>query len=62
MVTIYIAGALFSQAEREFNKKLQHMISEAGFSVFLPQEDASDNQDQRDDRNHLSIFTQCLNG
>jgi len=62
MVMIYIAGALFSQAEREFNKKLQQMISEAGFSVFLPQEDASDNQDQRDDRNHLSIFNQCLNG
>ena len=38
------------------------MISEAGFSVFLPQEDAKDNLDQRDDRNHLSIFNQCLSG
>lgn len=62
MITIYIAGALFSQAEREFNLKLQRMISEAGFSVFLPQEDAKDNLDQRDDRNHLSIFNQCLSG
>jgi len=62
MVTIYIAGALFSQAELEFNKKLQRAVSEAGFSVFLPQEDAKDNQDMRDDRDHFSIFSQCLNG
>jgi len=62
MVTIYIAGALFSQAELEFNKKLQHLVSEAGFSVFLPQEDAADNKELRGDRSHLSIFNQCLNG
>ncbi|MCL2549698.1 MAG: nucleoside 2-deoxyribosyltransferase [Methanimicrococcus sp.] len=62
MVTVYIAGALFSQAEREFNKKLQHMLLGAGFSVFLPQEDAEENKDQGDDRNLSSLFNQCLNG
>jgi len=62
MVTVYIAGALFSQAELEFNKKLQLMVSAAGFSVFLPQEDVKDNTVQLDDRDHSSLFNQCLSG
>lgn len=62
MVQIYLAGALFSQAERDFNKKLQQMMIESGFSVFLPQEDAEDNKDQRIERNQSAIFFSCLNG
>lgn len=62
MVQIYLAGALFSQAERDFNKKLQHMMLESGFSVFLPQEDAEDNKDQRIERNQSAIFLSCLGG
>lgn len=59
MKTVYLAGALFSEAERTFNKKLQQMISDIGFSVFLPQEDA---QDAAADRKSESIFNKCLSG
>ncbi|MDR2943687.1 MAG: nucleoside 2-deoxyribosyltransferase [Methanosarcinales archaeon] len=62
MVQIYLAGALFSQAERDFNKKLQQMMLESGFSVFLPQEDAEDNEDERIERNNSVIFLSCLSG
>ncbi|WNY28258.1 hypothetical protein MmiEs2_04420 [Methanimicrococcus stummii] len=62
MTTIYLAGALFSQAEREFNKNLQKIMTEMGFSVFLPQEDAEDNKDQRNDRNQSGIFNNCFGG
>ena len=62
MATVYLAGALFSRAERDFNKQLQQMMLRIGFSVFLPQEDAEDNASQRDDRNHSSIFSGCLGG
>jgi nucleoside 2-deoxyribosyltransferase len=62
MVQIYLAGALFSQAERDFNKKLQQMMLESGFSVFLPQEDAEDNKDQRVERNQSAIFAGCFAG
>ncbi|MDV0445584.1 hypothetical protein MmiAt1_11690 [Methanimicrococcus sp. At1] len=62
MTTIYLAGALFSEAERTFNKNLQKMMLDSGFSVFLPQEDAEDNKDQRDDRNQSSIFNNCFGG
>ena len=62
MTTIYLAGALFSQAEREFNKKLQEMMLNLGFAVFLPQEDADDNSSERENRNHSSIFNNCFGG
>src|SRR5665213_3356795 len=35
---LYMAGPLFSQAEREYNKRLK-CILEPYFNVFLPQED-----------------------
>ncbi len=35
---VYIAGPLFSQAEREFNKKLKGKLSEFA-DIYLPQED-----------------------
>ena len=62
MTVIYLAGALFSQAEREYNKKLQEMMLTLGFDVFLPQEDASDNSSERENRNHSSIFNNCFAG
>jgi len=62
MTEIYLAGALFSQAEREFNKKLQKMMLNLGFTVFLPQEDADDNSSERENRNHSSIFSNCFSG
>ncbi|WNY24627.1 nucleoside 2-deoxyribosyltransferase [Methanolapillus millepedarum] len=62
MVTIYLAGPLFSQAEREFNKKLESMFLEIGFSVFLPQEDAEDNDVERHNQNQSGIFASCFAG
>ncbi len=38
------------------------MMTESGFSVFLPQEDAEDNKDQRIERNQSAIFFSCLDG
>ncbi len=36
---IFIAGPLFSQAEREFNLKLDEFLRGHGFGTFLPQRD-----------------------
>ena len=41
MVKIYLAAPLFSDAERDFNKKLRDAILKLDFSVFLPQEDSN---------------------
>lgn len=41
MKAVYLAAPLFSEAEREFNKKLRDAIRKLGFLVFLPQEDSN---------------------
>src|SRR5918992_1637410 len=38
-VLIYLAGPLFSEAERCFNLELTHRLEALGFDVFLPQRD-----------------------
>jgi nucleoside 2-deoxyribosyltransferase len=38
-IMIYIAGPLFSEPEREFNKKLEEYLSNLGYETFLPQRD-----------------------
>jgi len=38
-VQIYLAGPLFSQAERRFNLRLTRRLEALGFDVFLPQRD-----------------------
>jgi nucleoside 2-deoxyribosyltransferase len=38
-VLIYLAGPLFSEAERRFNLELTHRLEAIGFDVFLPQRD-----------------------
>ena len=38
-VLIYLAGPLFSEAERRFNLELTHTFEAMGFDVFLPQRD-----------------------
>jgi nucleoside 2-deoxyribosyltransferase len=38
-VLIYLAGPLFSEAEKGFNGRLAARLEEAGFGVFLPQRD-----------------------
>lgn len=39
---IFIAGPLFSQAEREFNLKVDEFLREHGFETFLPQREVSE--------------------
>lgn len=41
---IYLAGPLFSSAERTFNKKLASKLEESGYEVFLPQELTQSNE------------------
>lgn len=36
---IYVASPLSSEGERDFNLKLEHFLSEQGFSTYLPQRD-----------------------
>jgi nucleoside 2-deoxyribosyltransferase len=36
---IYLAGSLFSEAERLFQQKLTQGLERLGFRVFLPQKD-----------------------
>lgn len=36
---IYIAGPLFSQAEKEFNERIDKHLRDWGFETFLPQRD-----------------------
>jgi hypothetical protein len=38
-VLVYLAGPLFSEAERRFNLELTHKLEVLGFEVFLPQRD-----------------------
>ncbi|MBO4302243.1 nucleoside 2-deoxyribosyltransferase [Methanosarcinaceae archaeon] len=59
---IYLAGPLFSDAERSFNLFLKKELENAGFSVFLPQEDAEDTTDERNEGGLSSIFSRCSEG
>jgi len=38
-VLIYLAGPLFSEAERRFNLELTQRLEALGFDIFLPQRD-----------------------
>lgn len=49
MVKVYLAAPLFSDAEREFNRKLREEIENIGVSVFLPQEDSNDCGDSEEE-------------
>lgn len=53
---IYLAGPLFSQAERDFNVYLRDKLVGKGFSVFLPQEDGSDDVETRLEVRQKNIF------
>ena len=37
--TVYFAGPLFSQAEREYNQEITKVLEDHGYHVFLPQRD-----------------------
>lgn len=57
--TIYMAGPLFTLAERRFNRELRDELKKVGYDVFLPQDSASNNESfdagkiARDDRSHV---------
>lgn len=58
MRRIYLAAPLFSEAERDFNRKLRDELKNLGYSVFLPQEDSNDITDE--DHRQQTIFTKDL--
>lgn len=41
-LTIYIAGPMFSEAERNYNETITRILEGKGYETFLPQRDASD--------------------
>ncbi|TQD25175.1 nucleoside 2-deoxyribosyltransferase [Methanolobus vulcani] len=59
---IYLAGPLFSQAERDFNVLLRDKLVEMGFSVFLPQEDGNDTESSRMEDRQKTIFDNDVQG
>jgi nucleoside 2-deoxyribosyltransferase len=59
---IYLAGPLFSQAERDFNVLLRDKLVEMGFSVFLPQEDGNDTESSRMEDRQKNIFDNDVRG
>lgn len=59
---IYLAGPLFSQAERDFNVMLRDRLVEMGFSVFLPQEDGNDTESSRLEDRQRNIFENDVRG
>lgn len=58
---IYIAGPLFSQAELEFNEKLNDFLLKNKFSTFLPQKDGYELSDLVKDSNPQEASTLIFN-
>lgn len=59
---IYLAGPLFSKAERDFNVYLRDRLVEMGFKVFLPQVDGEDNLENRLHERQMCIFENDIRG
>ncbi|MCQ6962013.1 nucleoside 2-deoxyribosyltransferase [Methanolobus chelungpuianus] len=59
---IYLAGPLFSKAERDFNLSLRDRLVEMGFEVFLPQVDGEDNLENRMHEKQMCIFENDVKG
>ncbi len=59
---IYLAGPLFSKAERDFNLYLRDRLVEIGFNVFLPQEDGDDTISSRLEDRMKNIFINDVKG
>ncbi len=59
---IYLAGPLFSQAERDFNVLLRDRLVDMGFAVFLPQEDGNDTESGRHEDRQKKIFENDVRG
>jgi len=62
---IFIAGPLFSQAEREFNLKVDEHLRKHGFETFLPQRDVGKLDEllaNEGERAYRAIFERDLRG
>ena len=62
---VFIAGPLFSQAEREFNLKVDGELRKHGFETFLPQRDVGKLDDllaKEGERAYRMIFKRDLKG
>ncbi len=53
---IYFAGSLFTAAERNFNQELSQYIEQAGYAVYLPQNECKGITSAED------IFKRCIKG
>lgn len=53
---IYFAGPLFAAAERNFNQELSQYIEQAGFAVYLPQNECKGITQAEE------IFKRCIKG
>lgn len=53
---IYLAGPLFSEAEKRFNEQLTQRIESAGYDVFLPQRDSTDTKSIREQQDSAELF------
>jgi nucleoside 2-deoxyribosyltransferase len=42
-VLVYCAGTLYSEAEKQFTRRLTRRLEDTGFSVLLPQRDGVEN-------------------
>jgi nucleoside 2-deoxyribosyltransferase len=62
---VFIAGPLFSQAEREFNVRVEEELRRHGFETFLPQRDVGRLDEllaREGKRAYRTIFNQDLKG
>jgi len=62
---IFIAGPLFSEAEREFNLKVDRYLHDQGFETFLPQRDVGklwDRAKGRKSHKYRKIYEEDLKG
>ncbi len=57
---VYLAGPLFSEAEREFNERLRALLERDGYDVFLPQEDSNEKTPPHHQRERERIFKENL--
>ena len=53
---IYLAAPLFSEAEQDYNRKLETALKDIGFDVFVPQEDSNDTEAAREEMDSNKIF------
>lgn len=57
--SIYLAAPLFSLAEREFNERIAENLSQQGFLVILPQEEAKNFMDETGQTDFKALAINC---